>query len=222
MVVFWKKLCYNEENPNKFVGLDPKPLEDITMAEAHTFRSAFKGFRRQDVVNYIEYLNAKHTAAVNQLKSENQALADELEALRNTPVVDPELPETCAKLQEENQQLTARIQELTEEIAQLNEQLAEASKPSRWSEEELEAYRRAERAERTAQERAQQIYHQATGTLADATAQVDEAANQFKQMSQQLNAQMSDLQIMVDRSRNALMGAAATMYSIRPTDQEAE
>lgn len=193
------------------------------MAEVHNFRSAFKGFRRQDVVNYIEYLNSKHNTALNQLKSENQALTEELETLRNAPVVDPELPETCAKLQEENQQLSAQIQELTEEIARLNEQLAEASsKQARWSEEELEAYRRAERAERTAQERAQQIYHQATGTLADATAQVDEAASQFKQLSQQLNAQMSDLQVMVDRSRNALMGAAATMYTIRPSQQEAE
>ena len=49
------------------------------MAEIFNFRSAFNGFRREDVVHYIEYLNAKHTAEVNQLNSEIAFLRQQLE-----------------------------------------------------------------------------------------------------------------------------------------------
>lgn len=194
------------------------------MAGNQNFRSAFNGFNREDVVHYIEFLNSKNNIAINQLKSENQSLLEELETLRSQPVRDPELEEKYALLQEEHQMLQQKCQALEEEVAQLKEQLEEASRKaaSRVAAEELEAYRRAERVERAAQERTQQIYRQATGTLADATAQVDEAADQFKQLSQQLTAQMSQMQTMVDRSRNALTSAAATMYTIRPMDAEVE
>ena len=55
------------------------------MAEARTFRSALNGFNREDVVRYIEAMNIKHTTLVNQLKSEKQSLAEELQALKAAP-----------------------------------------------------------------------------------------------------------------------------------------
>ena len=186
------------------------------MASFQNFRSAFNGFNREDVVHYIEYLNSKHTGAVNQLKSENQTLADELEALRATP----DLTEEYAQLQEENEILRAQVAELTEKIEELTQQLEEAQQYTPLADEELEAYRRAEKAERTARERARQIYCQATGALADATTQVDDAAEHFKILSQRITEQLAELQATVDRSKNALQGAAATMYTIRPTEGE--
>ena len=186
------------------------------MASAQNFRPAFNGFNREDVVHYIEYLNTKHTGAINQLKSENQTLADELEALRATP----DLTEECAQLQEENQDLRTKIEELTAQIEELTQQLEEAQQVTPLADEELEAYRRAEKAERTARERARQIYCQATGALADATTQVDDAADHFKILSQRITEQLSELQATVERSKNALQGAAATMYTIRPADTE--
>ena len=186
------------------------------MASAQNFRSAFNGFNREDVVHYIEYLKTRHTGTVNQLKSENQTLADELEALR----AKPDLVAECAQLREENQNLQAQLEDLTAQIADLQAQLENAQQCAPLADEELEAYRRAEKAERTARERARQIYCQATGALADATAQVDDAAEHFKLLSQRISAQMTDLQTTVERSKNALMGAAATMYTISPTDNE--
>ena len=53
------------------------------MAQTHSFRSAFHGFNREDVVHYIEYINNKHTELVNQLNSEKQALLEEVNALRS-------------------------------------------------------------------------------------------------------------------------------------------
>jgi uncharacterized phage infection (PIP) family protein YhgE len=186
------------------------------MASAQNFRPAFNGFNREDVVHYIEYLNTKHTGAINQLKSENQTLADELEALRATP----DLTEECAQLQEENQDLRTKIEELTAQIQELTQQLEEAQQVTPLADEELEAYRRAEKAERTARERARQIYCQATGALADATTQVDDAAKHFKILSQRINEQLGELQATVDKSKTALQDAAATMYTIRPSENE--
>ncbi len=186
------------------------------MASAQNFRAAFNGFNREDVVHYIEYLNSKHTGALNQLQSENQTLVDELDALRDKP----DLTEECTQLREENQELHTQVAELSAKIEELTQQLEEAQQFTPLADEELEAYRRAEKAERTARERARQIYCQATGALADATTQVDDAAEHFKILSQRISEQLSELQATVDRSKNALQGAAATMYTIRPTDNE--
>ena len=43
------------------------------MSELKNFRSAFRGFNRQDVVNYIEYINNTHNAQVEQLNNQLQA-----------------------------------------------------------------------------------------------------------------------------------------------------
>lgn len=186
------------------------------MTSAQNFRAAFNGFNREDVVHYIEYLNSKHTAAINRLESDNQTLTDELEALR----AKPDMMEACTQLREENQELHTQVEELTAQIEELTKQLEEAQQFTPLADEELEAYRRAEKAERTARERARQIYCQATGALADATTQVDDAAEHFKILSQRIGEQLSELQATVDRSKNALQGAAATMYTIRPTEND--
>ena len=186
------------------------------MASAQNFRSAFNGFNREDVVHYIEYLNTKHTGALNQLKAENQTLTEELEALR----AKPDLSEEYAQLQAEKEALQEQCASLAAQVEALNRQLEEAQQSAPLADEELEAYRRAEKAERTARERARQIYCQATGALADATTQVDDAAEHFKLLSQRISGQLSELQATVEKSKNALQGAAATMYTICPTENE--
>ena len=171
------------------------------MAESHKFRREFRGFNREDVVRYIEFTNKKHTSLVNQLKAENQGLKDELAALR-TNSADAEKDALIASLQ-----------------AQLEELQAQPV-PAEPTDSELEAYRRAERAERAAKERADRIYQQATATLSEATLQVDTAAQQMTQLAEQVSAQISALQATVDSSKDALKSAAATMYAIRPEMSE--
>ena len=172
------------------------------MAESHKFRREFRGFNREDVVHYIEFLNKKNTTLVNQLKAENQGLKDELVALRNSGV-DAEKDAIIADLQ-------AKLDELT---AAQEQQVSYTP-----TEEELEAYRRAERAERAAKERAQQLYQQATATLSEATTLVDTAAQQFGVIAEQVSQQIAQLQAAVDSSKSALQDAAATMYAIRPEE----
>lgn len=172
------------------------------MAETHKFRGAFNGFNRQDVVTYIEYLNHKHAGIVNQLKSENQALKDELAAAKNACAADSEKDAL---------------------IAQLRIQLEEAGCPAPdgdFENAELEAYRRAERAERAAKERADQIYFKATAALAEAATQVDDAAKLFDTVADQINAQVAQIHAAVNSGKTALQDAAATMYTIAPETEE--
>lgn len=200
------------------------------MAASHTFRSAIGGFNREDVVQYIEYTRSKHDAEIAQLKSDNQALKDELAVLRGQPAQAPS-EDLSAKLVELEEKLTAAEQErnaLLAQVAQLQAELTakEVAAPQSPSQElagkELEAYRRAERAERVARERAQLIYDQANGVLADATIHVDEAAAQIGQMTDNVSAQLTALQEAVSGSKHALKEAAATLASICTQAEEDE
>ena len=175
------------------------------MAESHSFRSAFNGFNRQDVVHYIEYLNHKHTGLINQMKSENQALRDELSALRST--------QTSAAAESEKDALIAQLQ------AQL-EELQSSASAQQLTNAELEAYRRAERAERAAKERAEQIYFQATATLSEAATQVDDAAKLFSTIADQIGTHIEQLKSAADSGKAALQDAASTMYAIHTEESK--
>ena len=239
MVVFLEKLCYNTEKqtnwPGNFTGME----EERPMSNKKTFRSALNGFNREDVVHYIEYINAQHSAQVNQLTAELEQLRGKLAEVPEAPAA-VEIPDVREELQaaaEENARLEARLQAMLEEKTELEEQLRAAlsekyqavldrdaalakqvNTQSRM-EEELEAYRRAERAERLAKERAEKVYHQVNGVLADATVKVDEAAATIGGLSDQVMAQLNQLQTAVVGSKQALEDAVNTMYALRPTEE---
>ena len=185
-----------------------------------TFRSAFNGFNREDVVSYIEYLNAQHAAEINQLHSELNFLrnkaSEEAPAEPATNEADELIEQQAARIRE----LFDRCKEQEQQIAKLNADLEQAAQHQNTykshAEEELEAYRRAEHTERMARERAEQMYRQANAVLADATVKVDDAAALISQMSDKVSAQLEELQSAVSGSKQALRDAAATMYAIRP------
>lgn len=182
------------------------------MALPQNFRSAFNGFNREDVVRYIEYINSRHNTEVNQLKSELDLLQTRLSDVPDTAALEEEL----AALRAERDQLLARVAELEEQVTA---PVAAPVTSAFTAEQELETYRRAERMERIARERAEQVYHQANAALADATVKVDAAALQISQMSDAVLTQLNGLQAAVNNSKQALSDAAATMYTIRPTQE---
>ena len=203
-----------------------------------TFRSALNGFNREDVVRYIEYLNSVHTAEINQLNSELEYLRNQ-EPAALAPAPEPvEVPvvdtaETDALIEQQ----ATRIRELFDRCKELETQLAAAQEALAHAEEkfqavltqqnaakvraneELEAYRRAERIERQAKERAERLYQQTTGALADASIKVDDAAGQIGQLSDLVMSQLAQLQEAVASSKQALKDAAETMYTIRPGEE---
>lgn len=199
------------------------------MAVTHNFRSAVGGFRREDVVHYIEYMNTKHTSHVNQLTTELEELRAQVKALKAIPVPEDHTPELKAQIAQLQVQLNeansekAALEEASKanqealaaaeaQVAQLQEKMEHMAIDMQAR--ELDAYRRAERTERLAQERADRIYQQAAGTLAEATTQVDTAADLFRQIGDRVNSQIEELQQAIEGSRTALQEAAATMYSI--------
>ncbi len=160
------------------------------MAIKH-FRSALNGFNRQDVVQYIEYLNNQHNAKVEQLNNQ----------LRNA-----KFPADA--------ELQAKLDAAMARIAQLEEQLAQANSGN--SEEELEAYRRAERAERVAQERAQQICTQANAILADTTAKAEAAATRIAELANQANTQLQAYQEAVSGTQAVFQEAVDALGALKP------
>ena len=199
------------------------------MAVTHNFRSAIGGFHREDVVRYIEYMNTKHASHVNQLTNEAESLRSKLKELESVLAKEdrtPQLEAQCAQLQAqltEANSAKAALEEASklhqEALAAAEAQIAQLKEKMEYmaidmQARELDAYRRAERTERLAQERADRIYQQAAGTLAEATTQVDTAADLFHQIGARVNSQMEELQQAIESSRTALQETAATMYSI--------
>lgn len=159
------------------------------MAETHRFRSSFRGFNREDVVHYIEYLNNYYNAQLEQLRAQIQPA------------------------QSDDAQLLARLEAAEARCAQLEAELAEKAENTpavvNPTEEELEAYRRAERAERQARERAQQIYTQANAILADVTLKAETA-------SAQIAATADQVAVKLQGTKAAFEEAVAALYAIRP------
>ena len=210
------------------------------MSAPQNFRSAFNGFNREDVVKYLEYINSRHHAQVNQLTGENDYLRQQLEAAQAAPGAQEELQrlqELCASQQAELEELRAVRTAMEARCSGMERELEEAQEAQRRAEEaqrkaeevqstvrcgveqELEAYRRAERMEREARERSEQIYRQTNSVLADATVQLEDSAGGIFELADQVMGQLEQLRSAVERSKQALKNASDTMYAIRPQEE---
>ena len=206
------------------------------MAEQQIFRTAFNGFHRDDVVQYIEELNAKHAAEVEQLNNELQYLREQLETLESSVPAEPTVVPVTAPadgIVEELQEKLAKAEaDAREAQVQLLEQKAENSRLqglldtalTRQSENrnnmELDTYRRAERVEREARNRANAVYGQANAALSDATTKVDETASQIADLAESTMQQLKQLQLAISGSKQILRDTATSLYAIRPEDEE--
>lgn len=187
------------------------------MAAPQNFRSAFNGFNREDVAHYLEYIHNKYNSQINQLTAENEALRNDLAA---QPAED--VMALLAAAQAQCAELTQQLEAAQSRCAELEQQLEEKAavaveevlSPS--AADELETYRRAERIEREARERAELVYFQANGVLTEATAKVDDIAGQITDMADQVMSQLTQLQMAVSSSKQALQDAASIMNTIRP------
>jgi hypothetical protein len=218
------------------------------MSEEMNFRTSINGFNRKDVVRYIEFLNNKHAAQINQIRTETDELRAELALARQAPArsmrLEAELAATkkrCADLEAALAAVSSQIEQpAPAPVAVVETPVEDAAEtvaapvaepvavpapvpapaPESRITEELEAYRRAERAERKANERAREICDQANGVLADATARVDDTAAQFAEMAEQIAEQLNLFRELVIGSKATLKDAATAMYAIRPEEDD--
>ena len=178
------------------------------MAAPYNFRKALNGFHREDVVRHIEYLNTKHANQTNQLKAELETKDRELLELRKLEGVQEQLAELqtyCASLEAQVQSLQTELEtERTNRVAAVSR-----------TEEELEAYRRAERLERQAQQRAQQLRDKANTIVSDAGCRVDASAQRIGELAQQVATQLAALQQEVLGSKDVLQEASGALENLR-------
>ena len=212
------------------------------MADQQLFRTAFNGFNRDDVVQYIEELNARHAAEVNQLNSDLQYLQEKLDALESVcPELDAPMSEPIANepmnvdsglVEELEAQLAEAEESARTAKAQLEEQKAEnlrlqvlldaalARQNEAHNTAELDTYRRAERVERDARNRAREVSDKANAALSDATNKVDETAIQISELTEAAMQKLRQLQLAISGSKQILRDTATVLYSIRPEDEE--
>lgn len=190
------------------------------------FRSSLHGFNRQDVANYLEYLNNRHAAQVNQLNTDLEELRRQVQ----TPAADPQRLILESRCRELEQQLRQAQSERDEALAQKEEALRKLEDARKDREDallrvsgekldanrELEAYRRAERTERVARERAEQVYSETGTVLTQASNRIDTALRQMTGISRQVSTQLDTLQAAISSSRLALQDAADTIEKLKP------
>lgn len=201
------------------------------MSAPQKFRTALNGFNREDVASYLEYLNSKHTAQVNQLTSEAEFLRAKLDAAQPAENQD----ELICALENERDSLRTQLEELKAYCANLELELEKARNTpvvpvapvapavipaspvsSCSAAEELEIYRRAERTERMARERADLIYRQTNGVLNEASVRVNEMADQVVPIADQILMQINQLQNTVITTKQSLQDAVVIINTLRP------
>ena len=213
------------------------------MNEPQTFRSAFNGFHREDVVNHIAYMTTKHETLVKELRSENDTLRTELEDLRARLDEDTATQDRAAELEqalegkdaelaalkEELETANQLLNEQAEQLAALREELEEAreaaAKPAaieksanHWD--ELRAYRRAETAERQAKERVNDLYTSANTALRGAGATLGDTNAAFEALAEKFREDLVELMNAIETGRTALTTAADTLDTLRPEETE--
>lgn len=213
------------------------------MNEPQTFRSAFNGFHREDVVNHIAYMTTRHETQTNQLRSENEALRTELEELRERMDDDtavhariPELEQAIADrdaelaaLREELETANQLLNEQAEQMAALREELEETKEAAakaptleksanHWD--ELRAYRRAETVERQARDRVNDLYDHATNALRGAGSTLGDTNAAFEVLAEKFRSDLVELMETIEQGRTALGSAADTLDGLRPEETE--
>ena len=189
------------------------------LEQPNQFRSAFNGFNRDDVVRYMEFINNKHSAQVAQLTNELEYLRGKQDTLDSNRV--SELEKQLSAALAENETLKHRVSALEQSLEEAKAAKAAAPAPQALpSESELEAYRRAERVERVAKERARQVSRQTAQALDGISGRMDGAAEQLSAISAQLTEELARLQQAVAGSRQAVRDAAGMVESLNAGTEE--
>lgn len=191
--------------------------------------------------NQVRQLRADLAAAqrAEELTEEQEEVSADLQeqfaeqeaALTALNVEKDALAAKCAQLEASLATLYAEKDALAVKAAQLEAQLSNVSaerdaavnaKPrvSPYMEEELAAYRRAERVERLANERASAVYRKLRVALRDTTTQADQAVTNLDNITSQVNAQLTALRNSLSDSKYQLENSISSLDDICPKQVE--
>lgn len=155
---------------------------------AYRFRTSLSGFHKGDVAGYIEKTAANHRAEIQEyekviadLQQQNEALLQQLDLLM----------ESNAELEAQTAKAEAETTDIPEpEAAPQPEESALADINLL----ELQAYRRAEEAERNANARARKLYQQLDQMREDARLQFEHTDNVVKETLETIRSQTTAME----------------------------
>ncbi len=195
------------------------------MAGFSKFRTSVGGFNRTDVSDYIESMCAEHQKALRQCEEEKAALAEKL----------TQAEEALAKQKEETDALTDKLQMAEENLRETEAALQEALYPTEEGQEtlpveeapdyptlELEAYRRAEAAERLAMERANRLRQSLNDLLENVAGRYEEAGQEVHVLTEDIRTNLkrledtlSDLDLLLDETTGAFDTLSAAESAVK-------
>ena len=176
------------------------------MADITRFRTSMGGFNRADVANYMESMAAEHSRVKKQLQEENETLSARLAELEQKAAAqESQLQELQKKLTDTETALSSTEAALEEALVMVEEQealraaqeAAQTEPDPDYAAMELEAYRRAEAMERTAQERSVRMRRKVGDFL-------DTLSTRYEQTGQEVEALSADIQTNLSRLQEAL------------------
>lgn len=170
------------------------------MAEPNfTFRAALHGFNRSDVITYLSELAAAHAAQLEEKEAqllsaqdENARLQQELASMK--ALIEDETD--AAGIEDDENEADAEAIE-DPSPADDFEIISEPDADNSVVNQELEAYRRAERCEREARQRAGKVYEEACAAVDSAKRRLNEQEVQLSEMSESLSQSVNALQEML-------------------------
>ncbi len=175
------------------------------MADITRFRTSMGGFNRADVANYMEAMAAEHSRVKKQLQEENDSLSARLAELeQKSAAQEALLQELQKKLTDTETALSSTEAALEEALVMIEEQDAlraaqaaeteQAEQNPDYAAMELEAYRRAEAMERTAQERSVRMRRKVSDFLDTLSARYEQTGQEVEALSEDIQTNLKRLQ----------------------------
>lgn len=195
------------------------------MSAIQNFRSAFNGFNREDVVRYIEYINNKHNAAINQLNNDLKTQREELTMLRTKLEQGPELMAQLEEAQSVNAALTAELDTLRSQVEGLTQEAEDARKECELSESVLAERDALRRELETTKQQLEQTEQAAIAAQINYELEAyrraerveRQARERVTRMYEQINAALADAALKADES-TAQIGEIADRAAAQLTE----
>lgn len=187
------------------------------MPDTMNFRTAFNGFHREDVVRYIDAMNTQNKQTENALRDQISLLELELEESQKGENGSEELKACREALEKQEQEAQERYAAYEKRIAELEEKLTQVKNGDikrSLEQEELEIYRRAERTERMAKERVNQMYDNANAVLAQVQEQLSQHSNVIEEVAAEVAQKLSEVQFAFRDGAEAAKNAAAALQEM--------
>ena len=199
------------------------------MADFTKFRTSVGGFNRSDVADYIEALCVEQKKALKALEDEKESLTSQLEEAQiSLTSKEQETRELRQKLEETETALAASESALEEALELADAQTAQPkaepqAEQADYCAKELEAYRRAEAAERLAMERASRLRSRLSGLVDTMSGRYEQTGQEIQALSedirtnlQRMQEVLSDLDVIFEESTDAF----ETLDASEPEEQE--